>query len=120
MSKQVLIERIVKLQRTMARKNEKIEFMDDHVSQLVDEIQKKNRLDLKSFSKMHVSAYLMVKFHTVICILWRTKQKQFEHVDCQNFCLEFHYISVVLLHLFSKKVQLWGPVLHLLVCLYVH
>ena len=51
-SKQVLIERIVKLQRTMARKNEKIEFMDDHVSQLVDEIQKKNRLDLKSFPKI--------------------------------------------------------------------
>ena len=43
MNKQVLIERIVKLQRTMARKNEKIEFMDDHISQLIDEIQKKNR-----------------------------------------------------------------------------
>ena len=42
-SKQVLIERIVRLQKTMARKNEKIEFMDDHISQLIDEIQKKNR-----------------------------------------------------------------------------
>ena len=49
-NKQVLIERIVKLQRTMARKNEKIEFMDDHISQLVDEIQKKNR-----YTSFHLS-----------------------------------------------------------------
>jgi hypothetical protein len=41
--KQTLIERIVKLQRALARKNEKIEFMEDHISQLVDEIQKKNK-----------------------------------------------------------------------------
>ena len=49
-SKQVLIERIVRLQKTMARKNEKIEFMDDHISQLIDEIQKKNRYGLCSLS----------------------------------------------------------------------
>ncbi|KAL4231722.1 hypothetical protein ACF0H5_009298 [Mactra antiquata] len=42
--KQTLIERIVKLQRTLARKNEKIEFTEDHISQLVDEIQKKNKI----------------------------------------------------------------------------
>ncbi|XP_060584816.1 coiled-coil domain-containing protein 186-like isoform X2 [Ruditapes philippinarum] len=42
--KQTLIERIVKLQRALARKNEKIEFMEDHISQLVDEIQKKNKI----------------------------------------------------------------------------
>lgn len=42
--KQILIERIVKLQRALARKNEKLEFMEDHVSQLIDEIQKKNKI----------------------------------------------------------------------------
>ncbi|XP_052228725.1 coiled-coil domain-containing protein 186-like isoform X2 [Dreissena polymorpha] len=42
--KQTLIERIVKLQGGMARKNEKIEFMEDHISQLIDEIQKKNKI----------------------------------------------------------------------------
>ena len=41
--KQMLIERIVKLQRSLARKNEKIEFTEDHIQQLVDEIQKKNK-----------------------------------------------------------------------------
>lgn len=42
--RQLLIERIVKLQRSHARKNEKIEFMDDHISQLIDEIHKKNKI----------------------------------------------------------------------------
>ncbi|XP_046358546.2 coiled-coil domain-containing protein 186-like isoform X1 [Haliotis rufescens] len=42
--KQVLIERIVRLQKAHARKNEKLEFLDDHIHQLVDEIQKKNRI----------------------------------------------------------------------------
>ncbi|XP_056005824.1 coiled-coil domain-containing protein 186-like isoform X2 [Ostrea edulis] len=41
---QMLIERIVKLQRGLARRNEKIEFMQEHVQQLVDEIQKKNKI----------------------------------------------------------------------------
>eukprot|EP00106_Octopus_bimaculoides_P015145 XP_014782587.1 PREDICTED: coiled-coil domain-containing protein 186-like [Octopus bimaculoides] len=42
--KQVLIERIVKLQKAHARKNDKIEFMEDHINHLVDEIQKKKRI----------------------------------------------------------------------------
>ncbi|KAL3865172.1 hypothetical protein ACJMK2_006790 [Sinanodonta woodiana] len=42
--RQIIIERIVKLQRALARKNEKIEFMDDHISHLVDELQKKNKI----------------------------------------------------------------------------
>ena len=41
--KQMLIERIVKLQRIHARKNEKIEFLEDHINQLLLEIKKKNR-----------------------------------------------------------------------------
>lgn len=41
---QMLIERIVKLQRGLARRNEKIEFMQEHIQQLVDEIQKKNKI----------------------------------------------------------------------------
>ncbi|CAC5426412.1 Coiled-coil domain-containing protein 186,Palmitoyltransferase ZDHHC16,Palmitoyltransferase ZDHHC16A [Mytilus coruscus] len=42
--KQVLIERIVKLQRMLARRNEKIEFVEDHAHQLIDELQKKNKI----------------------------------------------------------------------------
>ncbi|XP_072335540.1 coiled-coil domain-containing protein 186 isoform X1 [Scyliorhinus torazame] len=42
--KTVLIERIVRLQKAHARKNEKIEFMEDHIKQLVDEIRKKTRI----------------------------------------------------------------------------
>ena len=61
-SKQVLIERIVRLQKTMARKNEKIEFMDDHISQLIDEIQKKNRYDLCSLSNKPFNLVLLCLF----------------------------------------------------------
>ena len=73
-SKQVLIERIVRLQKTMARKNEKIEFMDDHISQLIDEIQKKNRYRICSLSHQPVnlrfSSPMSLSFpihHTKIC-----------------------------------------------------
>ena len=39
----MLIERIVRLQKAHARKNEKIEFMEDHIKQLVEEIRKKTK-----------------------------------------------------------------------------
>ncbi|XP_064600345.1 coiled-coil domain-containing protein 186-like isoform X2 [Liolophura sinensis] len=42
--RQVLIDRIVKLQKAHARKNEKIEFMEDHIKQLVGEVKKKKRI----------------------------------------------------------------------------
>ncbi|XP_073412724.1 coiled-coil domain-containing protein 186 isoform X2 [Dendrobates tinctorius] len=42
--KAVLIERIVRLQKAHARKNEKIEFMEDHIKQLVEEIRKKTKI----------------------------------------------------------------------------
>ncbi|MEE6486782.1 hypothetical protein FKM82_014707 [Ascaphus truei] len=42
--KAVLIERIVRLQKAHARKNEKIEFMEDHIKQLVEEIRRKTKI----------------------------------------------------------------------------
>lgn len=41
--KTILIERIVRLQKAHARKNEKMEFMEDHIKQLVEEIRKKTK-----------------------------------------------------------------------------
>ncbi|KAF7655249.1 hypothetical protein LDENG_00058870 [Lucifuga dentata] len=41
--KTVLVERIVRLQKALARKQEKIEFMEDHIKQLVEEIRKKTK-----------------------------------------------------------------------------
>jgi hypothetical protein len=40
---QAMIEKIVKLQRQLARRNEKIEFLEEHVRQCVDELQKKTK-----------------------------------------------------------------------------
>lgn len=41
---QILIERIVKLQRTLARKQEKLEFLQEHVKQLTETLQKKSKI----------------------------------------------------------------------------
>ena len=41
--KQVLVEKIVRLQKTHARKSEKLEFLEEHVNQLVNELQRKTR-----------------------------------------------------------------------------
>ncbi|XP_004631648.2 coiled-coil domain-containing protein 186 [Octodon degus] len=43
--KAMLIERIVRLQKAHARKTEKIEFMEDHIKQLVEEIRKKTKYE---------------------------------------------------------------------------
>ncbi|XP_041714213.1 coiled-coil domain-containing protein 186 [Coregonus clupeaformis] len=42
--KAALVERIVRLQKSHARKQEKIEFMEDHIKQLVEEIRKKTKI----------------------------------------------------------------------------
>lgn len=49
--KAVLVERIVRLQKALARKQEKIEFMEDHIKQLVEEIRKKTKW--VALSKVH-------------------------------------------------------------------
>lgn len=42
--RQALVERIVRLQRSVARKSEKLEFLEEHTKQLVAELQRKSRL----------------------------------------------------------------------------
>ncbi|XP_034563844.1 coiled-coil domain-containing protein 186 isoform X2 [Notolabrus celidotus] len=42
--KAMLVDRIVRLQKALARKQEKIEFMEDHIKQLVEEIRKKTKI----------------------------------------------------------------------------
>merc|ERR1740128_332894 len=41
---QMLIEKIVKLQRACARRQEKLDFLEEHVEQLVGEVKKKNKI----------------------------------------------------------------------------
>ena len=42
--RQALIERIVKLQKRSVKYMEKIEFLEEHVNQLLAEVKKKNRV----------------------------------------------------------------------------
>ena len=44
MPQQLLIERILKLQRSAIKKSEKLEFLESHVEQLLEEMQKKNKI----------------------------------------------------------------------------
>ena len=37
----MLVEKIVRLQRSLARKGEKVEFLEEHVNQLINELQRK-------------------------------------------------------------------------------
>jgi hypothetical protein len=41
--KQKLIEKIVKLQRDMVKRNEKIDFLQDHVNQLTIDLKRKTK-----------------------------------------------------------------------------
>ncbi|XP_054721313.1 coiled-coil domain-containing protein 186-like [Uloborus diversus] len=43
LDKEMLIERIIKLQKILARKNDKIDFLEDHIEQLIREMRKKSR-----------------------------------------------------------------------------
>ena len=43
MDKTVLVDRICRLQRAHAKKNEKLEFLEEHNRSLVEDIKKKNR-----------------------------------------------------------------------------
>lgn len=42
--KQKLIEKIVRLQKKLAKSNEKVDFLQDHVNQLTEDLKKKTRL----------------------------------------------------------------------------
>eukprot|EP00794_Sanderia_malayensis_P005717 gene5717-6417_t len=42
--KAVLVDRICRLQKAHAKKNEKIEFMEEHISSLIEEMKKKNKI----------------------------------------------------------------------------
>lgn len=44
LDKEKLVERIIKLQRNLTKKNEKVDFLEDHNHQLVQELKKKTRL----------------------------------------------------------------------------
>ena len=48
--KSIMLERICQLQKKHAKKNEKIDFLEEHNHTLVEEITKKNKYDLKEAS----------------------------------------------------------------------
>lgn len=43
-TQQLLVDRIIRLQRSAAKRSEKIEFLEEHITQLVSELKKKSRI----------------------------------------------------------------------------
>ena len=43
-TQQRLVDRIIQLQKNAAKKSEKIEFLEEHVTQLIAELKKKSRI----------------------------------------------------------------------------
>lgn len=52
-NKKILVDKICRLQRIHAKKNEKLEFMEEHINALVEEIQKKARLAIQNCTTQH-------------------------------------------------------------------
>ncbi len=59
--KQKVIEKVVKLQKTLAKKSEKIDFLQDHVNQLTSDLQKKTRYEFIYKSFFFKSKYTFFK-----------------------------------------------------------
>ena len=65
--KQKIIEKIVKLQKTLAKRNEKIDFLQEHVNQLTLDLQRKTKYvlkcinlgDIKFFYQFSISNFLI-------------------------------------------------------------
>jgi len=55
-TQQLLVEKIVKLQRACARRQEKLDFLEEHVQQLLTELKKKNRLIQAYFMNLETGA----------------------------------------------------------------
>eukprot|EP00090_Calanus_glacialis_P038399 TRINITY_DN6701_c0_g1_i4.p1 TRINITY_DN6701_c0_g1~~TRINITY_DN6701_c0_g1_i4.p1 ORF type:complete len:807 (+),score=340.83 TRINITY_DN6701_c0_g1_i4:80-2500(+) len=55
-TQQLLVEKIVKLQRACARRQEKLDLLEEHVEQLMNEIKKKNKLIQNYFMGLETGA----------------------------------------------------------------
>lgn len=63
--KKVLVEKICRLQKLLAKKNEKLEFLEDHNIQLTDALQKKSKIIQQYFSKIEPGVIAPEKFDNV-------------------------------------------------------
>ena len=58
-SRQMLIEKIVNLQKSLAHKSEKLDFLEAHIAHLVDDVSRKNRLDFVAYIHKFVTRYVI-------------------------------------------------------------
>ena len=72
---QVLVEKIVRLQRHMARKQEKLDFLEEHMGTMTEEVKKKNRIIVEYVMKAEAGiADRAATNHIVAKLLCTTKK----------------------------------------------
>ena len=87
----ILVDKIVKLQRTLARKQEKVEFMEEHVSTMLKEMQKKNRLIQNYIIKVESGALVSTQMdENKVCKYIITNPSTEFQETCFEKCWKFH------------------------------
>lgn len=86
---QLLIERIVKLQRNLAKKQEKIEFLQEHVKQLTETLQKKSKIIISYAMNQDVEALSTeLSEQNKVCSFSKTNDLVDGRDIEKNICLE--------------------------------
>ena len=85
----VLVEKIVKLQKTLAKKQEKVEFMEEHISTMLEEIKKKNKLIQNYILKLESGALVSSQMD--------------ENKVCAKFTVEYLSTKLILSRSFIAK-----------------
>ncbi len=83
---QVLVDKIIKLQRLMAKKQEKMDFMEEHIGTLLEEVKKKGKI---------IQHYVMKMEPGALATAESDRNKVFSHIktlDSSKYC-EIHFCS---------------------------
>lgn len=84
---QILVEKIVKLQKELAKRQEKLDFMEEHVSTMVAEMKKKNKLLQHLMLKQDAGALVSSDMDENKVI----KKPRYESPQfCKNVCFLLH------------------------------
>lgn len=67
--KTVLVEKICRLNKTIARRDDRIEFFEGHTTQLTEDLKKKSRLALYSNSVYMYMYMYNCCIHVHVCVL---------------------------------------------------
>ncbi|CAL7937946.1 unnamed protein product [Xylocopa violacea] len=92
-SKQVLIDRIIKLQESNARKAEKLDFFEEHTRILVEELQKKKRI---------IQNYIL---HENIGAMGGNERDKYKHIKSRRNAVELARHGGIMASVYNQRVS---------------